>query len=446
MVVSDPEMVKQCLVKEFAAFHNRQPLVLTVEPFASSLLGLKGSEWKRVRSVLNPTFSSVKMKQMAPIVRSCVNSMMEVLEEICQSREPADMLKVAQGFSLDVITKCAFAWQVDCQKNPNDPLLLGARKFFEETKSTAVRNVIRFPVLRIVVRALYRLSDYCKVTDQMTDNLRQVISLRRQNRKSTATDMLQLMLEAQAGAEEAHAESVRRDEPLIEDRHVVSNAFIFLVGGYETTATSLGFLAHLLALHPEEQEQLCAEMEATFGDDELSYEGVQSLKRLDMVVHEALRIYPPVVMFVKRRCQKDTTVMGQFFPAGVNIIIPTWHLHHDPALWEEPFEFRPERFDPGGSGGLPQQPAAFLPFGLGPRECIGRRFALLEIKMAACKILREYRLLRCEGTKEPLKLTVPSVIISPERGLLVKLERRRAKYSKDSVTPAATMGRKTATT
>ncbi|XP_037512379.1 cytochrome P450 3A7 [Rhipicephalus sanguineus] len=426
IVVSDPDMIKQCLVKEFPTFHDRAPFVLSVEPFTSCMLQLTGSEWKRVRSVLNPTFSSVKMRQMAPIVHSCVDTMMEVLDERCRTQQTVDMFKVAQGYSLDVITKCAFAWQVDCQKNPNDPLLLGVRKLFEEAESAAVCNAIRFPLLRVVLTSLYRLSDYYKVMQRMIDNLRQVIELRRREPKVCATDMLQLMLEAQAGAEVN--QSISRDVRLIEDRHVVGNAFIFLAAGFETTATSLGFLMYLLATHPDEQERLHEEIETAFGSDrELSYEGVQQLKRLDMVVHEALRIYPPVVLFISRRCDKDTTIMGQFFPAGVNIMIPTWHLHHDPTLWPEPSHFRPERFDPDGSGG--QHAAAFLPFGLGPRVCIGKRFALLELKMAACRVLREYHLLRCEETQEPLKLTVPSVIINPERGVTVKLQRRRLEAS-----------------
>ncbi|XP_054926571.2 cytochrome P450 3A12-like isoform X2 [Dermacentor andersoni] len=424
IVVSDLDVVKECLVKEFPTFHDRAPFVLSVEPFASCMLQLKGAEWKRVRSVLNPTFSSVKMKQMAPIVRSCVDSMMEVLEERCRAQQTVDMFKVAQGFSLDVITKCAFAWQVDCQKNPNDPLLLGVRKIFEEAESAAVCNAIRFPVLRVVITALYRLSDYYKVMRRMTDNLRHVIEQRRRERNVTSTDMLQLMLEAQDGAEGSSSDTGRRVMRLIEDRHVVGNAFIFLAAGFETTATSLGFLMYLMATHPDEQERLRAELESVFGtDQEISYEGLQQLKRLDMVVQEALRIYPPVVLFISRHCDKDTTIMGHFFPAGVNIMIPTWHIHHDPALWPEPFEFRPERFDPDGSGGLPQQPAAFLPFGLGPRVCIGKRFALLELKMAVCRVLREYRILRCEETQEPLKIIVPSVIINPERGVVVRLER-----------------------
>lgn len=444
MVLSDPEMVKQCLVKEHSIFYDRPPFSISVEPFTSSLLELEGPEWKRVRSVLNPTFSSAKMKQMSPILHGCVNSMMDVMKEQCQAGEPVNMFKTAQGFSLDVITKCAFAWQVDCQKNPNDPLLLRVRTFFEGAETSMVRNAIRFPVLKYVFGLLYRLSDYYKVINQMIHNLCQIIELRRQGQKPPCNDLLQLMVEAQAGAGDVQSASARGDTRLIEDRHVVSNAFIFLAAGFETTATSLGFLAYVLATHPDEQQRLYDEMVAAFGDEEPSYEGLQSLKRLDMVIQETLRLYPPVVLFISRRCQKDTTIMGQFFPAGVNIMIPTWHLHHDPALWPEPFEFRPERFDPECGGGTPQHPAAYLPFGLGPRICIGKRFAQLELKMAVWSILREYRLLRCEQTQVPLKLTVPSIIINPGQGIFVKLERRQDKPSADSLADGTNMNRETA--
>lgn len=439
MVVSDPEMVKQCLVKEFQAFHDRPPFAMSVEPFASCLLELKGAEWKRVRSVLNPTFSSVKIKQMSPIVHGCVDTLMEILEERCRNGRPVDMLKLAQGYSLDVITKCAFAWQVDCQRNPNDPLLLGVRKIFEEAEHPAVQNAIRFPALRYLFTALYWISDYYKVTQHIISNLRQLIALRRRDRKIRATDMVQIMLEAQEGGDAAvTAESPRGKEVrLIEDRHVLSNAFIFMAAGFETTATSLGFIMYLLATHPEEQERLYSEVRDALEDveGELSYERVHQLKRLDMFIHEALRIYPPVVLFVTRKCEKDTTVMGQFFPKGVSIMAPTWHLHHDPTVWPDPFVFRPERFDPddSGDGLLQHHPGAYLPFGLGPRICIGKRFALLELKMAVCRILRQYRVVRCPQTQEPLKLMVQSVIINPVGGVVVGLERRQIKAE-----PAAT--------
>lgn len=138
-------------------------------------------------------------------------------------------------------------------------------------------------------------------------------------------------------------------------------------------------------------------------------------------VSECLRMYPPVILFVSRTCKEDVTVMGQFFPAGVHVMVPTWHIHHDPDMWPEPFKFDPERFAEGKDN---YHPAAYLPFGLGPRVCIGKRFALLELKMAICKIIRRFKISQCAETEDPLKFIVPSIIINPENGIKVKLESR----------------------
>ncbi|CAN7947389.1 unnamed protein product [Ixodes pacificus] len=140
-----------------------------------------------------------------------------------------------------------------------------------------------------------------------------------------------------------------------------------------------------------------------------------------MVIRESLRLYPPVVLFVSRHCREDTTIMGQFIPAEANIIVPTWHIHHDPEHWPEPFKFDPERFAEGLNT---DHSAAYLPFGLGPRVCIGKRFALLEIKLALCKLIRKYRIRQCKETQDPVKLVVPTAAINPEKGISVKFEQR----------------------
>ncbi|KAM7303985.1 cytochrome P450 3A5 [Ixodes scapularis] len=422
MVVSDAEMIKQCFVKEAYTFHDRPRFLISVEPFASCIIMLQGEEWKKVRTVLNPSFSASKMKLMTQIMGSCADAMVEVVEDRAEKGEAVEMFRVSQGLSLEVIAKCALAWQVDCQKNPKDPLLLGVRKIFEDAENAAVRNAIRFPILRKVLSNLFSFTSYHKTMEQVSNNVRHVIELRRNGQSPRTTDMLQLMLDAQAGIED-NIKNTGERKKLMEDRHLVANLFIFLAAGFETTATSLAFIIHVLAKYPEEQDRILDELNKTFPekDQELTYDGVQQLKRLDMVICESMRLYPPVILFISRTCQEDTTIMGQFFPAGVNIIVPTWYIHHDPDLWPEPFKFDPERFAEGLNG---SHSAAYLPFGLGPRVCIGKRFALLEIKMALCKLIRKYRIRQCEETQDPLKMVVPSVIINPEKGIHVKFEHR----------------------
>ncbi|KAG0434251.1 hypothetical protein HPB47_019238 [Ixodes persulcatus] len=179
--------------------------------------------------------------------------------------------------------------------------------------------------------------------------------------------MLQLTLDAQT-EKGSSADDYDENEPLIEDRLLIANCFIFPLGGFDTTAVALAYIMHILAKYPEEQDSILREVTEAFPDKkELGYDELHRLKRLEIVMSESLRLYPVIVTFVSRNCQQDITVMGQFIPAGANVTLPAWHLHHSAEHWPDPLKFDPERFSE--DKGKPHV-GAYLPFGLGPRACI----------------------------------------------------------------------------
>jgi cytochrome P450 len=113
------------------------------------------------------------------------------------------------------------------------------------------------------------------------------------------------------------------------------------------------------------------------------------MEYLDKVISESLRLYPPVVSFVVRRVGEDIT-LGQYkIPEGMNIQIPVWQIHHDPNLWPKPYQFDPERFD--RTQKKSRHPMAYIPFGAGPRNCIGAKFAMTETKLTLARIIRKFR-------------------------------------------------------
>ncbi|KAM7303977.1 cytochrome P450 3A7 [Ixodes scapularis] len=345
--------------------------------------------------------------------------MLRALGEAVAEEGVVDMLSVSRGFSMDVITKSALGWQVNCHKNSSHPLLASVLGVMS-AKDSIIEHCFCFPALRKVLKWLYPFATYYRVTTEITSALHETIKLRRSGASPHAGDILQHMLDAQVCAEGV-TRKLRNHVMRIEDRHILASSFSFLVAGFDTTASALAFIIHLLAKYPEEQDRIFSEMQQTFSEEaELTYDGVQQLKRLDMVISETLRLYPPVVFFISRLCRATTTLMGHFIPAGVNVVVPTWHIHHDPELWHEPFKFLPERFAEGEK----HHPAAYLPFGLGPRQCIGKRFALLELKFAVCRIVGKYKIYQCERTQDPLKLVVPSVNINPKQGVYVRLKVR----------------------
>ncbi|KAH6944639.1 hypothetical protein HPB50_004416 [Hyalomma asiaticum] len=342
VVISDLNMIKECFVKETHVFRDRMPLIIEVEPIKSSLLALRGEEWKRVRSVLNPAFSGAKMKLMLQVMNDCGNTLIDVISErLTSGQDIIDVTNRSQALSMDVITKCALAWQ----------LLLDSRTEAAQKGSGKVE---------------------------------------------------------------------------ITDRHLIANCFVFLAGGFETTATTLAFLLYELARHPEEQDRLYEEIKSQLADHSVNipYDDVQKLKRMDMVVSECLRLYPPIVLFTARVCSRDTSIAGYTVPAGTHVILPTWHVHHNPNIWPEPQKFIPDRFLLGIGEEERRHAAAYVPFGLGHRECIGRRFALLELKTVLAKLIRAYVFSVCRETDDPMKVTVPTVTLNPVRNIKLRVTRR----------------------
>lgn len=313
---------------------------------------------------------------------------------------------------------------MDCQKNPDDPVVMKLRHIFENAETPVTNTFVAFPFLRNLAEWVYPYTKHAEDTFAIINNLRRVVELRRRDTKQRPIDMLQLLLDAQAGkdSDTFDADKTECDGGfVINDDKLLANSFLLLLAGFETTATSLGFILHLLSQHPDEQETLHAELVAASPNESLDYERLMQLRRLDMVVQECLRLYPPVVLLLSRACRANTTIMGQFFPKGVNIMVPVWHIHHDPELWPDPFKFCPERFSPDAP---PHHPTAFIPFGLGPRMCLGMRFALLELKTVLGKIIRKYRISPCGDEKEHLELTVPVSIINPKHAIKVRLHPR----------------------
>lgn len=441
VVISDVDLIKECFIKESAVFYDRPPAILPVRPYTDMLLFLRGAEWKHVRTVLNPSFSAAKMKLMTPIISRCVEDFMSVMEQKADNAEAINVMEVAQGLSLDVIANCALAWQLDSQKQPDNPLAQLLRGILYEAETAFTTAFVAFPFLGQCVSWMYGATLHSKRTWEIIDNVRRVVQVRRRSADDCSSgnarrmDILQLLLDAQHAAKQSPGTHRVGDPPAgaeemspIDDDTLLANSLLFLVAGFETTASTLSFVMHLLAQHPHEQEKVYEELMQRYpSGEELDYGDLQELQRLDMFVKEALRLYPPVVLLVSRHCRADTTILGQFFPAGCEILAPVWHVHHDSQHWPDPFCFNPERFAPDVS--KDHHPGAYMPFGIGPKSCIGNRFAMLELKAALCKLLRKFQVLPCAQVKDPMKLVVKTVLAVPATPIQVKLRFREKRES-----------------
>ncbi|KXJ67788.1 hypothetical protein RP20_CCG012305 [Aedes albopictus] len=184
-----------------------------------------------------------------------------------------------------------------------------------------------------------------------------------------------------------------------------------------------------LALHPEIQERLFEEINTLDRPySEITYEQIQSLEYLDAVISESLRKWPPLPA-TDRKCTKDYTVANPddgspmfSIEQDYSVWVPIYCFHHDPQYFPNPEVFNPDRFDHNNRQQITQ--AAYMPFGVGPRNCIGSRFALMSAKMILFRLLRSFRVEVCSKTDTTLQLSKTKINMTLEKGHWVYLKRR----------------------
>ncbi|KAM9854475.1 thromboxane-A synthase [Aulostomus maculatus] len=456
VVVADPDMLRQVMVREFSSFPNRMTFRFATKPMSDCLLLLRNERWKRVRSILTPSFSAAKMKEMVPLIQTATTALINNLSVYAESGEPFDIHKCFGCFTMDVIASVAFATQVDSQNNSDDPFVRHAQMFFSFSFFRPIMLVfIAFPFIMAPLAGLIPNRRRDQMNQFFIRSIQRIISQREeQPAEQRRRDFLQLMLDARSSKEcvsVEHLDAVNhtgepnrrtqqpptstqddclhpRDTPtrrpqkkMMTEDEIVGQAFVFLLAGYETSSNTLAFTCYLLALHPECQRKVQEEVDDFYCRHESpDYTNIQELKYLEMVMCEALRLYPPGFRFA-REVERDCVVNGQSLPKGATLEIPAGFLHYDPEHWPEPEKFLPERFTPEARAN--RHPFVYLPFGAGPRNCVGMRLAQLEIKMALVHLFRSFSVLACSETKVPLELKSSSTL-GPKNGIFVKITRR----------------------
>lgn len=234
----------------------------------------------------------------------------------------------------------------------------------------------------------------------------------------TRPDMIQLMMDIR-GKE-------GRRELDIDD--MTAQAFIFFFGGFDTSSTAMSFAALELAANLDVQIKLRQEIDKVLEESngEVTYETINRLEYLDLVINEVLRLYPPVA-FLERTCEKayelPPTLPGEkpfIMKKGMVFWIPVFAIHHDSKYYDDPEKFYPERFLDSKRY---HNSSCYMPFGLGPRMCIANRFAMLEVKVLLFHLLARCELKPCAKTKLPIKFQKGLSII-PEGGFWLNVQRR----------------------
>ena len=399
--ISDPEGIKNILVRHFSSFVDRrfsQPNRLT----RHFLVNLKGTEWRRVRNTMTPSFTSGKMKLMKEIMNSCVNDMIKAVDSRMTQGQDIDAKQLWGNFSMDIIARCAFAVETNVQ-NHNQNSKADEQNLFMKHASDFIRPSNWRSILWSILPSSSGFSLNSETTVSYLENVIHTIMNARAKEENGRSykDLISLMMEG-----------MEQEENKLSLEEVVSNILLFMIAAMDTTSTLLTYASYSLAMNQRIQDRLREEILTEVsnmnnnmtnnGIEDMTYETLSSLKYLDAVINESLRLYPPAIR-LERACTQDINLElsdGQSIniKAGDIVRIPVYSVQHSSKFYSDSEKFIPERFLPENKHKL--IPYTFLPFGLGPRNCIGFRFAMLEMKLALVRLLSTYRLVKCERTPE----------------------------------------------
>ncbi|XP_069066072.1 cytochrome P450 3A21-like isoform X2 [Pleurodeles waltl] len=422
LVVMDPVILKSILVKEcYTHFTNRRPIGLN-GPFEEGMSVAKDDEWKRIRTVLSPTFTSGRLKEMFPIMKSLGETLVKNVQKKTEHDEPLDMKQLFGSYSTDVVISTSFGVNVDSMNNPNDPFVTIARKMFNfRFINPLLTIIVLFPFLTPILK---KLNDWLSPNDLVQFFTRAIKSLKEKRQKGNheRVDFLQLMVDSQT-EDTSSSNGTHHGYKALTDSEIIAQSRVFILAGYETTSTTLSFLSYNLATHPDVQRKLQQEIDTLLPNKAPpTYEALLQMEYLEMAINEALRLYPAGGR-IERVCKKTVEVKGVTIPEGVVVVIPLYSLHRDPEYWPEPDKFNPDRFTKENKE--TQEPYTFLPFGSGPRNCIAMRFALLNVKVGIVSLLQNFSFQVCKETPIPLELDTRG-FVQPKTPIYLKLVPRTA--------------------
>ncbi|KAM0029172.1 putative secologanin synthase [Helianthus debilis subsp. tardiflorus] len=377
--VADPELIKEILSRP-NEFQRPQH-----EPLRDSVIGglvvSEGHKWAKHRHIINPAFHLESIKGMLSAICLSCSEMIKKWEVLTAGSGVAevDVWPYIDNLAGDVISRAAFSSSYEeaqsifsIQKEQMDLAmqllfifyLPGGR--FIPTKANKKFNENRNK-LQTLARGIVDKRKKAIETGEASNN-----------------DLLGILLESNSKVFKDQGDGMS-----IED--VIEECKLFYIAGSETTSSLIIWTMVCLSLHQEWQHKAREEILEVFGTQELHFEGLKHLKIVTMILNEVLRLYPPATL-VLRATHKETKLGAMMLPSGVNIIIPILRVHHDPEIWgEDATEFKPERFSEGIANATQGKGScAFMPFGGGPRICIGQNFAMIEAKVTIAKILQRF--------------------------------------------------------
>lgn len=469
-VVRDPDVYKRIAIKDFDHFQDHRSFFDgSVDEISSNvLIALKADKWRQMRATLSPAFTGSKMRQMFELISECADEIVEHFTKKAESGEKLDveMKDFFSRYTNDVIATCAFGIKVNSFADPDNEFFVNGKKVM---KPPSPLKILQFFIIMWTpkIARLLKLKGFDEsVTMSFKRSILETMKMRKEN-NIYRPDMVQLLMQVREGNLDHQADEKSKDAPdgfataeesevgktkvtrTWTDSEIIAQCLLFFFAGFETSSTMLTFVAYELVANPDVQQKLYEEIAAVneqLDGKRITYDVIQKMKYLDQVISETLRMWPAALQ-VDRECVKDYTYDDGHrkftIEKGSVIAFSLLGIQRDPKYFPNPDVFDPSRFDDENKHKI--QPGTYLPFGIGPRNCIGRqhslsfrvrfenltchyvfsgsRFALMELKAIVYYLLLNFSLEPNKETQIPLQMK-KGMMFATEKGVHLELRPR----------------------
>ncbi|XP_057859905.2 cytochrome P450 CYP72A616-like [Cryptomeria japonica] len=380
--IPDVELLKEILSTKFGHYEKPPQNRITRQLLGGGLGSLDGEEWAKHRRIINPAFYIEQLKGMVPTVADSASDMIKRWKERIghDSQREIEVSKEFRDLTADIISRTAFGSSYVEGKHIFDMQVEQLNLIIESIRTIYIPGFGLLPTKKN--RRLWKLGREINRSSKVLIEGRQR-TLSMDDSERYRNDLLGLMvakIKKEPGSPQNACMTVEE---------IIEECKFFFFAGHETSSALLTWTMVLLGMHQEWQEAARKEVLEVCGKDVPHTDTINRLKIVTMILNEALRLYAPATQ-TSRHTYKEMKLGDFNIPAGIELSVPIIAIHHDPELWgNDADEFKPQRFAEGAAKAS-KHPLAFMPFGLGPRACVGQNFAMIEAKVVLAIILQQF--------------------------------------------------------
>lgn len=404
-MVNQPDLVRHMMVDEFAAFPKHKMLGDILEPLlGESIFTTNGTLWKKQREMLNPAFEMARVQHVFSLMQDAAIAMEARLAKHA-AQDSIDVDYEMTYVTADIIFRTILSVSID--GDDAHRIFEAFIRFQKDSPRTALFHMFNLPRWWPAYRASERRRAVAgqEIRQVLERLIRPRFDAVRAGRPDDKNDILSSLLTAtdpDTGTGFAFNE-------------IVDQIVMLFLAGHETSASALTWSLYLLSIHPDIQARAAGEAQDALSDMPVTVSSIRKMVLVRDVFREALRLYPPVGFFA-RECAHATTMRDKHMAQNSTVIIAPWLIHRHKEYWQRPDDFDPSRFSEKKEGAALRD--SFLPFGMGPRVCIGTAFAMQEAVLILATILNKYDVRPVLGF-EPKP--VGRITIRSENGMLLRL-------------------------